>query len=144
MLMDLLTTKIRWYGSLIVGLGLPVWVAMAVAIVTIILFVYCAYDLRKYGVLSSDVTWWIAIIILVPLGTILYLYYGRKFLDTRLKNYKPPKSTAKSSKSKTNKTAITFGSVLSTLAAILGVGALIFFVVIVVVMIQCSRDPKCM
>lgn len=140
----------QWvYGFVVNTLGLPSVVGYVVLGLLVLLFFYDLYDIYKHRNRGQRALVWILIVILVPLGTLIYLLLGRsnlrqaapvpqRPLATRTGPYVAPSSN------KPKTTASVIGSVVAGIALVAGIVVLAIFVLVVVAYIQCMNDPKCM
>jgi hypothetical protein len=166
--MDIL---IRWmmtrisivYGFLTNTLGLPSYIAVALTLFMIALFFYCLFDLFRYRDRGETTLIWLIIVVIVPFSSLLYLIFG--FTAVRkapIKQTSPPPqpptsvnprqpaypaqyATGQPSKQKKYLgTTTVLGGVIATIALVAGIVALAFFALVVIALIQCANDPKCM
>ena len=148
-LINWLIARLNWvYEILVLKLGLPLPLVYVLHGAVFILFFYDLYDIYTQRNKGNSVLGWLAVLLLMPLGSIFYIVFGRNILHN-LKVVQPkPKAVASTgklaSKPTANKAATTIGSIVAVIAIIAGISALVYFIIIVAAMIQCANDPKCM
>lgn len=84
-------------------LGLPVWTGYVLAITVLILFFWALYDLFNYRNRGGLALLWLFVILLVPLGSVLYLVLGAKqlrLLPAPVLSPKPVTSTVSANRPK--------------------------------------------
>jgi hypothetical protein len=120
---------------------------IAIGAVLVGIFLYDLYDLYKNKNRGKAALLWLLIVLLVPLGSIVYLTYGRRDIRNNPVVTKNPAVAVPSSPAVPQKATAAvslIGTIVGAIAVIAGVLAVGFFIFVTVVMIQCSRDPKCM
>ncbi len=103
-------------------LGLPVWAGYILAITVLILFFFALYDLFNYRNRGSLALLWLIVVLLVPLGSVLYLVFGSKqlrILAVPVLSPKPITGTVSTARPKvyapyteTRNTTIVFGGII--------------------------------
>lgn len=146
-LVSWLILRMEWvYGYVVNTLNLPSFVGYLVLATLIFIFFYDLYDIYYKRNRHGTALVWLLVVLLIPLGTLIYLAFGRNHLA----NTAPylPKPTRTSSQTQvTNgqkKAATTLGTIVGTIAIVAGVIAVGFFIFVTIALIQCARDPKCM
>lgn len=152
----------QWvYGFVVGDLGLPSQVGYAVLAVLVAIFFYDLYDIYTQRQKGYQAMIWILVVLLVPLGTLIYLLLGRYFLHRAplpvvpVPDINPTGDDAESlpvtqvsaeqaSFNTQRKVTTTIGTIVGVIAALAGAAAVFFFIVITIAIIQCQQDPKCM
>ncbi len=146
-LINWLMYRMKWvYDFLVLDLGIPSFLAWFLLAALVVVFFYDLYDIFRHRNREGAALLWLLIVLLVPLGTLIYLFGGRQLLHNaqpaQMKRYgRTPKAVA----TPKQKAAVsTIGSIVGGIALVAGVLVLVFLVFIVIAYIQCMNDPKCM
>jgi uncharacterized protein with PQ loop repeat len=141
-----LINRMQWvYGFVVNDLGLPSQVGYAVLGLLVIIFFYDLFHIYKRRNTGDIALVWLAVLLIVPLGTLIYLFFGRPML-----NKLPIRPTLPTVRSKNplplpgKKTTTTLGSIVGVIAIVAGAVGLFFFVMVIIALVQCANDPKCM
>jgi MFS family permease len=76
-LINWIILRLRFFYYLPSDIGLPAWTGYIVAGIVIVLFFWALYELYNRG---SFALFWLGVILIVPLGSVLYLLLGSKQL----------------------------------------------------------------
>lgn len=151
----------QWvYGFVVNDLGLSSKIGYAVLVLLVLLFFYELYDIYKHRNTGAVALIWLLVVLLLPLGTLVYLGIGRAHIrqapaqkpqplppaavptqNPQANLYKQEQGTSVSTG---RKAATTIGSIVGAIALAAGAIAVVFFIFIGIAMIQCANDPKCM
>jgi hypothetical protein len=139
---------------LVFDLGLPVWVASILCGVVVALFFYCLIDLFQHRDKGMAAFVWLMVVLLVPLGTFVYLIFGSPKLHRtpapQPQYVKPGVSGGSGQLSREAPrryfmgTTTALGGAVAIIAVVAGCAVLAFFILILIAYIQCINDPKCM
>ncbi len=156
-LISWLITRMEWvYGFVVNDLGLSSKIGYAVIILLIGVFFYDLYDIYKHRNTGTEALVWLLIVLIAPLGTLIYLALGWAHIRqapviapqpvaTPLDNQSPAPNVVMGASGKaTKRTATTLGTIVGGIALAAGAIMVVFFVFIGIAMIQCANDPKCM
>lgn len=76
-----LAIRIRWfYNFPVKTLGLPSWYGYLLVTIVVLLFLVAIYDLLKYRDRGYAAILWLAVVVLVPLGSLIYLLIGSRMI----------------------------------------------------------------
>jgi hypothetical protein len=143
-----LIERLQWIYSFIVGtLHLPSYVGYGVGIALVAIFFYDLYDLYQNRNKGEWAGIWLAVVLLIPLGTLLYLFLGRPMLHAKANVKRPPVRSASTTQRRGptgTQTATAIGSVVGAIAMVVGAVAVVIFIIVVIALVQCANDPKCM
>jgi hypothetical protein len=142
-LLSWLVLRMQWlYGFVTNTLGLPVVVGYIALALAIGAFFYSLAHLYKNRYKGSAAALWLAVVILIPLGGVIYAALGQRMVnatpDPRPKKFYP------SAPMPNRVIPTTLGSILGFIAMVAGAIAVAVFILIAVAYIQCMNDPKCM
>lgn len=154
---------------LVNDLGLPIWLAAAIIGVLIFLFFYALYDIYQNKDKGNAAFIWLMVVIIVPFSGIVYAIFGHRHLSQLpvVKPAPPPPPQSAPNQASSSSEALSYNQTQYNLAAaeqkkyflgattalggavaiigmIAGVTMLVFFVFIIISIIQCMNDPKCM
>jgi MFS family permease len=79
-LINWLILRLRFFYYLPSDFGLPTWTGNILAGAVILLFMWALYDLYKFHNRGAYALFWLGVILIVPLGSVLYLLIGSKQL----------------------------------------------------------------
>jgi hypothetical protein len=141
-----LMQRLQWvYGFIVSDLGLPSIVGYAVLALLAIVFFYDLYHIYKNRHKGTIVAVWLGVVLLLPLGSLLYLLMGRYMVKKAPVPIPPSASSYKKNGAVPSKVVpTTLGTILGIIAWVVGAAALGFFILVAIVLIQCANDPKCM
>lgn len=164
--MEAINELIRWliqrmewvYGFVVNDLHLPSKVGYVIIGFLVVVFFYDLYDIYQQRKKSMPALIWLLVVLLIPLGTLIYLFVGRYFLHNTPLPIEPvpptptltstptPATEAPASPATVTPKAVTttVGTIVGVIAAIAGAIGVAFFVLITIAIVQCQNDPKCM
>jgi hypothetical protein len=141
-----LMLRLQWiYGFVVRDLGLPSIIGYAVIASLALAFFYDLYHIYKNRHKGVIVAVWFGVLLLVPLGSLLYILAGRYMINkVPTPPPRPVSSYPKNVALPSRKVPTTLGTALGIIAWIVGAAAVGFWIFVIVVLIQCANDPKCM
>ena len=80
-LFNWLIARMGWvYGFVVHTLGLPSFFGYLIIILLIVVFFYDLVDIFMHREATSTALLWLACVLIVPLGTVIYLAFGRRYV----------------------------------------------------------------